>query len=104
VSMRAASLKNIDRMMADGSHYDSHRELPSLVGVDATIRLEGSDSDLEEAFAREAGEGSYDVVLDYLWSRPTCLTRAHLLYLSSMPATTRSSCNENMARRRSGCW
>lgn len=71
VSMRAASLKNIDRMMADGSHYDSHRELPSLVGVDATIRLEGSDSDLEEAFAREAGEGGYDVGLDYLWGRPT---------------------------------
>jgi NADPH:quinone reductase-like Zn-dependent oxidoreductase len=187
VSMRAASLKNIDRMMADGSHYDSHRELPSVVGVDgvgvledgtrvycggsrppygtmaertvvpkafclpvpdvvddltaavlpnpalaswlalvwraklepgetvlvlgatgvagrlavqvarhlgagrvvcagrnaealealgglgvdATIRLEGSDSDLEEAFAREAGEGGYGVVLDYLWGRPT---------------------------------
>jgi NADPH2:quinone reductase len=69
--MRAASLKNIDRMVADGSHYDSHRELPSVVGVDATIRLEGSDSDLEEALAREAGEGGYDVVLDYLWGRPT---------------------------------
>jgi NADPH:quinone reductase-like Zn-dependent oxidoreductase len=41
------------------------------LGADATIRLEGSDSDLEEAFARQAGDGGYDVVLDYLWGRPT---------------------------------
>src|SRR5436305_15010348 len=30
----AASLKNIDRMMANGSHYDSHRELPAVCGTD----------------------------------------------------------------------
>jgi hypothetical protein len=34
------------------------------------VRVEGSDSELEEAFARQAGDG-YDVVLDYLWGRPT---------------------------------
>jgi hypothetical protein len=40
-------------------------------GLAGTIRLEGSDSELEEAFARQAGDGGYDVVLDYLWGRPT---------------------------------
>lgn len=34
VRMRAASLKNIDRMMADGSHYDRGRTLPAVVGID----------------------------------------------------------------------
>ena len=28
VHVKAASLKNIDKMMASGSHYDSHRQLP----------------------------------------------------------------------------
>src|SRR6478672_5460150 len=34
VHVKAASLKNIDKMMASGSHYDSHRELPVVCGVD----------------------------------------------------------------------
>src|SRR4029078_8793480 len=34
VHIKAASLKNIDKMMANGSHYDSHRELPVVCGTD----------------------------------------------------------------------
>jgi len=34
VHVRAASLKNIDKAMASGSHYDSHRALPVVCGVD----------------------------------------------------------------------
>ena len=34
VHVRAASLKNIDRAKASGSHYDSHRKLPAVCGVD----------------------------------------------------------------------
>ena len=34
VHVKAASVKNIDRMMANGSHYDSHRELPVVCGTD----------------------------------------------------------------------
>src|SRR5215475_8061448 len=34
VHVKAASLKNIDKAMASGSHYDSHRELPVVCGVD----------------------------------------------------------------------
>ena len=34
VQVRAASLKNSDKMMADGSHYDSLRQLPAVVGLD----------------------------------------------------------------------
>lgn len=34
VHVRAASLKNVDKAMASGSHYDSHRALPVVCGVD----------------------------------------------------------------------
>jgi NADPH:quinone reductase-like Zn-dependent oxidoreductase len=51
-------------------HAEALEALVDL-GADATIRLEGSDSELEEAFAGPARDGGYDVVLDYLWGRPT---------------------------------
>src|SRR5215510_5216230 len=40
VHVKAASLKNIDKMMANGSHYDSHRELPVVCGIDGVGNLD----------------------------------------------------------------
>jgi NADPH:quinone reductase-like Zn-dependent oxidoreductase len=40
VHVKAASLKNIEKMMASGSHYDSHRELPVVCGVDGVGTLD----------------------------------------------------------------
>lgn len=34
VHVKAASLKNVDKTMASGSHYDSHHEFPVVCGVD----------------------------------------------------------------------
>jgi len=34
VRVKAASLKNIDKALAKGSHYDSHSELPVVCGID----------------------------------------------------------------------
>ncbi|HUJ14286.1 MAG TPA: zinc-binding alcohol dehydrogenase family protein [Thermoanaerobaculia bacterium] len=34
VHVKAASLKNVDKAMASGSHYDSHRALPVVCGID----------------------------------------------------------------------
>ena len=34
IRVKAASLKNIDKAMASGSHYDSHSELPVVCGID----------------------------------------------------------------------
>jgi NADPH:quinone reductase-like Zn-dependent oxidoreductase len=34
VHVKAASLKNIDKMLASGSHYDSHTQLPVVCGTD----------------------------------------------------------------------
>ncbi len=40
VRVNAASLKNSDRMMASGSHYDSHSRLPVVCGMDGVGKLE----------------------------------------------------------------
>src|SRR5262245_37805059 len=40
VDVKAASLKNIDKMMASGSHYDSHTKLPVVCGIDGVGILE----------------------------------------------------------------
>ncbi len=40
VHVKAASLKNVDKAMARGSHYGSHRELPVICGVDGLAVLD----------------------------------------------------------------
>lgn len=39
VEVKAASLKNIDRGRASGSHYDNHAQLPVVTGVDGVALL-----------------------------------------------------------------
>jgi NADPH2:quinone reductase len=40
-------------------------------GADAIICLDQPDQDLTRDFAREAGETGFQVIIDYLWGRPT---------------------------------
>lgn len=40
VHVKAASLKNVDKAMARGSHYDSHRDLPVICGLDGVAVLD----------------------------------------------------------------
>jgi NADPH2:quinone reductase len=40
VRVKAASLKNIDKAMASGSHYDSYPELPVVCGIDGVAILD----------------------------------------------------------------
>ena len=40
VQVRAAALKNSDKAMASGAHYDSYRELPVICGIDGVGLLE----------------------------------------------------------------
>ena len=40
VSIKAASLKTSDKMIADSSHYDSVGQLPAVVGLDGVGVLE----------------------------------------------------------------
>jgi NADPH2:quinone reductase len=40
-------------------------------GADATIRIDLSEPQLTEAFVGQAGQSGFQVVIDYLWGRPT---------------------------------
>ena len=58
------------RVIAAGRNEQVLGELTGL-GADATIRLGQPEDALAEAFAAAAGDRGYDLVLDYLWGRPT---------------------------------
>ena len=58
------------RVVAAGRNAQVLETLPSL-GADATISLDQSEQDLTAAFVSEARQTKFDIVLDYLWGRPT---------------------------------
>lgn len=58
------------RVVAAGRNERILQTLASL-GADATVALSQSDEDLALAFSREALRGHFDIVLDYVWGRPT---------------------------------
>ncbi|MFE4973308.1 zinc-binding alcohol dehydrogenase family protein [Kitasatospora sp. NPDC056651] len=58
------------RVVAAGRDPQGLAELREL-GADRTIRLDVPDRDLDRALRDAAGPDGFDVVLDYLWGRPT---------------------------------
>jgi NADPH2:quinone reductase len=70
LALQTAKLLGAGRVIAAGRSEQVLRSLPDL-GADATIRLDKSGWDLTEAFAREAGETGFDVIIDYVWGAPT---------------------------------
>lgn len=58
------------RVIGSGRNAQSLQLLKTL-GTDGVIDLKQSDEELAEAFKREAGVSGYDVILDFLWGRPT---------------------------------
>src|SRR5713226_7610958 len=58
------------------------------VGADATIPLDTPDQDLTAAFAREAGGLGFNVIVDYLWGRPTEALLAALMRREFAVATS----------------
>jgi NADPH:quinone reductase-like Zn-dependent oxidoreductase len=70
LAVQIAKLLGAKRVIGAGRNarmLDRLREL----GADATIQLEQAGDALKEAFAREAGDAGYDVIIDYVWGRPT---------------------------------
>jgi NADPH:quinone reductase-like Zn-dependent oxidoreductase len=66
LAIQSARIQGAKRVIAAG------RNVAALAGanVDAVIALSDGDDAVREAFAREAAAG-IDVVVDYLWGRPT---------------------------------
>jgi len=58
------------RVIASGRNPQALENLRDL-GADSTIQLNQPDDDLKKAFAQEAGEAGFNVVIDYVWGRPT---------------------------------
>jgi NADPH2:quinone reductase len=69
LTVRIAKLLGAGRVIAAGRNEAVLSTLHDL-GADATVKLDRSDQELTEAFARELGGGLH-VIIDYLWGRPT---------------------------------
>ncbi|MEV4517961.1 zinc-binding dehydrogenase [Dactylosporangium sp. NPDC049525] len=67
VAVQLARRLGARRIVAAGRNPRVLATLPGL-GADATIQLDQPDEALRDAFR---AEGGFDVVLDYLWGRPT---------------------------------
>jgi NADPH2:quinone reductase len=65
------------RVVGAGRNQRVLATLPAL-GADATIALDVPDEELTAAFLRESESKPIDVVLDYIWGRPTELLLAAL--------------------------
>lgn len=69
LAVQVARLLGAGRVVGTGRDPASLADLPGL-GATSTIDLAQPDEALIEAFDREKGDG-YDVIIDYLWGRPT---------------------------------
>ena len=70
LAVQIAKLLGAGRVVAAGRNEQVLSTLHDL-GADATIQIDKRGQDLTEAFAREAGEQGFQVVIDYLWGHPT---------------------------------
>jgi NADPH:quinone reductase-like Zn-dependent oxidoreductase len=70
LAAQIAKLLGAGRVIAAGRNEPVLSTMREL-GADATIRLDQPDQELIETFRREAAQKRFDVVIDYLWSRPT---------------------------------
>lgn len=70
LAIKIAKILGAGRVVAAGRNREALSELRTL-GADATIPLDLPAKDLGEAFVREAGPSGFQVVIDYVWGRPT---------------------------------
>jgi NADPH:quinone reductase-like Zn-dependent oxidoreductase len=70
LALKIAKLLGATRVVAAGRNQQALSTLHDL-GADATISLALPEAELSEAFLREAGQSGSQVVIDYVWGRPT---------------------------------
>jgi NADPH:quinone reductase-like Zn-dependent oxidoreductase len=88
LAIQTAKLLGARRIIAAGRNVEVLSTLGQL-GADATIALDQSRQDLTEVFAREFAEDGFDVVIDYLWGRPTEALLASLVRVDFKPGSSR---------------
>jgi NADPH2:quinone reductase len=70
LAVQIAKLLGAKRVIGAGRNERMLEKLREL-GADATIQIDQTEESLKDAFAREAGDNGFDVIIDYLWGRPT---------------------------------
>jgi NADPH:quinone reductase-like Zn-dependent oxidoreductase len=70
LAVQIAKLLGAKRVISAGRNEQVLSRLGEL-GADAAIQLDQPRGLLKDAFAREAGDAGFDVIIDYLWGRPT---------------------------------
>jgi NADPH:quinone reductase-like Zn-dependent oxidoreductase len=70
LAVKIAKLLGASRVIAAGRNQQALSTLHDL-GADATISLALPEAEHSEAFLREAGQSGFQVVIDYVWGRPT---------------------------------
>ncbi|GLY41917.1 zinc-binding dehydrogenase [Amycolatopsis sp. NBRC 101858] len=88
LAVKVARLLGAGRIVATGRDDDQLRDVLAL-GADTVINTAVSDEELAQAFTDARGDG-YDVVVDYLWGRPTEILLRSLVPTSfAFPKPTR---------------
>jgi NADPH:quinone reductase-like Zn-dependent oxidoreductase len=90
LAVQIARLLGACRIVGAGRNREALNKLLEL-GADAVIQLDQSDDDLKKSFAREAGKDGFNVVVDYVWGKPTEALLAALTQseITSIGAETR---------------
>jgi NADPH:quinone reductase-like Zn-dependent oxidoreductase len=70
LAVQTAKILGAGRVIAAGRNEKALNSLLEL-GADATIQLDKSTEELTKAFALEAGDKGFQVVIDYLWGPAT---------------------------------
>jgi NADPH2:quinone reductase len=87
LAVQIAKILGAGRVVAAGRNQQAMSTIHEL-GADGAVQLDRPDAELIEAFRHEAGEKGFDVVIDYLWGRPTeallaAITRAEFAVTGS---------------------
>lgn len=70
LAVQIAKLLGAGKVIGAGRNPKALEKLSAL-GADAMIQLDQPEEELKKAFSREAGDGGFNVIIDYVWGRPT---------------------------------
>jgi NADPH:quinone reductase-like Zn-dependent oxidoreductase len=88
LAVQAARHLGAGRIVAAGRNQQVLDALPGL-GADATIQLSQPDGALAAAFAAQAGDHGYDLVIDYVWGHPTEVFLSSIEHHDAQPRSGR---------------
>ncbi|HET9401856.1 MAG TPA: zinc-binding alcohol dehydrogenase family protein [Candidatus Acidoferrales bacterium] len=70
LAVQIAKLLGASSIVAGGRNPEALNNLREL-GADATIQLDQTEDQLQKSFSRESGKEGFNVVIDYVWGKPT---------------------------------